>query len=82
MVRMSWPRSSRCVANEWRKVWQLAAFFTPASRTARFTAFCTTLGSRCWRPWAPDSLSRQRFCWGKTHCHAHSRSAIGFFQGR
>jgi hypothetical protein len=44
IVRMSWPRSSRCVANEWRKVWQLAAFVTPASGTARFTAFCTTLG--------------------------------------
>jgi hypothetical protein len=28
----------------WRKVWQLAAFATPAPRTARFTAFCTTLG--------------------------------------
>ena len=39
MVRMSRPRSSRCVANEWRKVWQLAAFVTPASRTDRFTAF-------------------------------------------
>ena len=31
MVRMSWPRSSRCVSNEWRKVWQLAAFVTPGS---------------------------------------------------
>ena len=45
----------------WRKVWQLAAFGTPAPRTARFTAFCTTLGSRWWRPWAPASLSRQWF---------------------
>ena len=32
------------------KVWQLAALVTPASTTARFTAFCTTLGSRWWRP--------------------------------
>jgi hypothetical protein len=55
------------VANEWLKVWQLAALVTPASVTARFTAFCTTLGSRCCLPWLPDSRSRQRLRWGNTH---------------
>jgi len=33
------PGSSKWVAKEWRKVWQLACFVTPASATARFTAF-------------------------------------------
>lgn len=79
MVRMSCPRSRRCVAKEWRKVWQLAALLTLASAMARCTAFCTTIGSRWWRPWAPDSLSHQRFCWRNTHCQPHSRLAVGYF---
>jgi len=63
---MSWPRSSKWVAKEWRKVRQLAAFVTLASVTARFTAFCATLGSRWCLHWLPDSHSRQRLCWGNT----------------
>ena len=35
---------------------------------------------RWWRPWMPDSLSCQRFCWGNTHCQTHSRSAFGYLR--
>lgn len=53
-MRMSCPRSSRWMEKECQKVWQLATLLTPAADTARLTAFCTTLGSRGWRPsWCP-----------------------------
>lgn len=34
--------SSKCVAKEWRKLWQLARFVTPARSTASSTARCRT----------------------------------------
>jgi hypothetical protein len=40
--RMSWRSSSKCVANEWRNVWQLAGLAIPARRTASLTARCST----------------------------------------
>jgi hypothetical protein len=35
---MSLPPWSRCVANEWRSVWQLTGFAIPALRAAPVTA--------------------------------------------
>ena len=78
MVRISCPRSSRWVANEWRKVWQSAGLVSPALSTAFFTAFWTMLGSKWWRP-SFLMTSFQRFRWGNTHCQLHSRSAWRIF---
>jgi integrase len=48
-VRISWPSSSRWVANECRKVWHVAGLAIPALRTASFTARWRTDSWRWWR---------------------------------
>jgi|KBSSwiStaDraftv2_1062776.scaffolds.fasta_scaffold66850_2 hypothetical protein len=48
-VRMSRPASSRCVANECRRVWHVAGFGISARRTASFTARWSTDSWRWWR---------------------------------
>ena len=39
IVRMSYPASNRCVANEWRNVCGEMVLVSPAPVTAVFTAF-------------------------------------------
>jgi hypothetical protein len=39
-VRMSWPRSRRWVAKEWRKMWQVTRLSRPHVRAASVTARC------------------------------------------
>jgi hypothetical protein len=57
---MSAPCSRRCVANEWRMVWQVAGLLIPAACTAAGTARYTRLGSRWCRPSMFSRGSRQR----------------------
>ena len=45
-MRMSDPCSSKCVAKEWRKGWQLDALLIPTASTATRTAHCIRLGYR------------------------------------
>ncbi len=52
-VRISVPDSSRCVANEWRIVWQVARFGTPALRTASLIWRCMEDSCRWWRATLP-----------------------------
>lgn len=44
MVRISVPDSSKCVAKECRKVWQVTRLGILARAAASVTAFCTELG--------------------------------------
>jgi hypothetical protein len=67
---------------EWRKVWQLAGLVNPEAITAFLTAFWMTLLSRWCRPCKPVFRFLKRCCWGKTHCHDHSRAAERYFRSK
>jgi len=68
---MSLAPSRRCVAKEWRKVWQLAALLTPALATACFTAAAPRWGRGWCLPLGPVVRIQPAFSAGEnTHCQA------------
>lgn len=79
---MSYAFANKCVANEWRKLWQFARFTIADASTARFNALCSTPSAtwcRCFRPVRGSIEIREE---GKTYCHAHWRAAFGDFRAR
>jgi hypothetical protein len=79
-VRMSYPSSSRCVANECRKVCGPTRFVMPPFRAACATAFCKTDSCRWKRVGGPHFGSVQTRDAGNTNCHAHSVGAFGYLR--
>ena len=76
-MRMSYPSSRRCVANEWRNVCGVACFAIPARRTATFTAPWSTVSWRWCRRRSRVSRSTEKRVAGTSHGHPHSRPALG-----
>src|SRR5439155_22517640 len=77
---MSLPVSRRWVANERRKVWQVARLGMPAARTARRTASWITVSCRWCRRVCPVSRSWYSRVAGNTHCQAQAVPADGSFR--
>lgn len=77
---MSQPDSSRCVAKEWRKVWQLTLFSTPAASAARRSSACSMSSEAWWRRTSSVRGSFESFAAGKTHCQTHSAAAAGYLR--
>jgi hypothetical protein len=80
MVRMSYPRSMRCVAKLCRRVLTVAFFTMPARATASLNACCSVAGSRWYRRTRPDSGSIDRRSEGNTQNQPHSAPAPGYFR--
>src|SRR5215208_4949966 len=77
---MSYPDSSRWVANECLSMWQLARLSTPAVSTALLTAFCKPPSAVWKRQTSPVLLSGLSTADGKTNCHRHSLVAFGYLR--
>jgi|GEM_PF-2691050 len=73
--RMSYPSSSRLVANERPNVWQVARLVIPALATACLNSFCKMDSSRWCRPSLPVLLFFRRFSRGNTQCQRPLRGA-------
>ena len=73
-VRMSYPASSRCVANECRSVWQVTRLVNPAKNDARLTTRSSPAGCACHRDSRPVAGFARFTAEGNRNCHPNSRA--------